>query len=50
MAFAVYGKVLEEDGVGEREDGGVGADAQGERDDGHGGEARVLGQSAKSES
>ena len=40
------GKRLEEDAVDDSEDGGIGADAEGEREDGDGGEGRILAQAA----
>ena len=47
-AFAVAErKVLVEDGVREREDSGVQANSERESEDGHGGEARVVGQGAE---
>jgi hypothetical protein len=38
-----------QDGVEQGEDGGVGADAEGEREQGYEGEARALGQGAGAE-
>src|SRR5215469_112969 len=42
-------QVAQQDLIGQREDGGVGADAQGESENGDGGEARRFSEHAKSE-